>query len=198
MLGACFLPAQLIRRVRDHQLNTNELLIEGPERVKHTLYAKERDYGGWILSLDSITEQLPSAPTWRKWLSDHENIDPDDRSDLAKWLWDNRETLREYGPSKNWLDSEIPDYRWDQYLEGRYAIYESPEARALHYLSGLNLANGPIVDRDGNDVGSVHFYHGTMPGADWHFVDVEGVLILPALQHRLRELGEETLIEVVA
>lgn len=35
-----------------------------------------------------------------------------------------------------------------------------------------------------------------MPGADSHFVEVEGEAILPALQHRLRELGENTAIEI--
>ena len=35
-------------------------------------------------------------------------------------------------------------------------------------------------------------YYGTMPGADWHFVNAEGREVLTALQHRLRELGEST------
>jgi len=42
----------------------------------------------------------------------------------------------------------------------------------------------------------VRFYHGTMPGADGHFVNVEGELILPSLQNRLKELGEDTRIEI--
>jgi hypothetical protein len=88
--------------------------------------------------------------------------------------------------------------RWDQYLESEFAINASSEAQALHYLSRLKLAHGPITDSQGNDVGTVRFYNGTMPGADWHFVNVEGEMILPALQYRLRELGEDTVIQVVA
>ena len=40
----------------------------------------------------------------------------------------------------------------------------------------------------------MRFWRGTMPGVNWHFVEAEGELILPALQHRLRKLGEETVI----
>ena len=45
--------------------------------------------------------------------------------------------------------------------------------------------------------GDLKFYYGTMPGADWHFVNAEGREVLTALQHRLRELGESTEIVVV-
>ena len=41
------------------------------------------------------------------------------------------------------------------------------------------------------------FYYGTMPGADWHFVNAEGREVITALQHRLRELGESTEIVFV-
>lgn len=193
-LGACFIPASLFRRARDYQLSTNQLLIEGPSHVGEILYAKTQD-DGWQLALGAATTELPAAPTWREWLTEHENIDIDDRSQFAQWLWENRGELR--GPSSDWLDSEIPSYRWDQYLEGEFATYASPEARALHYLSGLRLSNGPIKDERGDEVGTVRFYHGTMPGADWHFVNVEGEMILPALQHRLRQLGEDTLIKII-
>ena len=197
LLGACFLPAYLLRRIRDHQLSTNNVLIEGPARAQHTLFATEQDKDVWILGLDNHTNELPPAPTWRKWLTDYQDVDPDDRIQFARWIRDNRDDLSGRGPSRYWLDSEIPDYRWEQYLEGSYAIHDSPEAQALYYLEGLGLAHSPIVDSDGQDIGEVRFYHGTMPGADWHFVNVEGQMILPALQHRLRELGEDTAIEVV-
>lgn len=192
-LGACFLPASLLRRAHDHRLNTNEVLIEGPVRARHTLYANPQD-DGWQLALGFPTTEFPPVPTWREWLKDHEHIDPKDRAELAKWIRENREEVS--GPSRDWLDSDIPSHRWEQYLEGEFAVYESPEAQALHYLSGLRLSNGPMTDHKGNDVGTVRFFQGTMPGADWHFVNVEGELILPALQHRLRELGEDTLVKV--
>ncbi len=194
-LGACFLPPSLLRRARDYQLSTNEVLIEGPKHVSHTLYAKEID-DGWQLALGSPTTEFPEPPTWREWLEDHEHVDTNSRVELLKWIRANRDEID--GPVRSWLDSEMSGYRWDQYLEGEFAIYESPEAQALHYLSGLRLAHGPITDSQGRDVGTVRYYQGTMPGVDWHFVNVHGEMILPALQHRLRELGEDTLIKVVA
>lgn len=194
-LGACFLPPSLLRRARDYQLSTNEVLIEGPQRVSHTLYAKEQD-DGWQLALGYPTTEMPPAPTWSEWLRDYEDVDPKNRSALAKWIRENRDEVS--GPSSDWLDSDVSPYLWEQYLDGRFAVNDSPEAQALHYLSGLRLAHGPITDGKGRDVGTVRFYYGTMPGADWHFVNVEGEMILPALQHRLRELGEDTLIKVVA
>ena len=192
LLGACFLPASLLRRVRDHQLATNELLIEGPERVQETLYATKKDDGRWQFALGAPTTEFPPAPTWREWLRDYKEVDPEDRDDLARWIWENRGEVT--GPSRHWLNDDIPFHRWEDYLEGRYATYDSPEAQALVYLERLKLAHGPIVDSNGKDVGALHYYHGTMPGVDWHFVEGSGALILPGLQHRLRELGEDTLI----
>jgi hypothetical protein len=61
------------------------------------------------------------------------------------------------------------------------------EARLLEPL-GIDL---------GDPLGDLKFYYGTMPGADWHFVNAEGREVLTALQHRLRELGESTEIVVV-
>ena len=193
LLGACFLPASLLRRVHDHQLATNEMLIEGPERVQETLYATKRGDLRWQFALGCPTTELPPVPTWRAWLREFERVDPDDRDALVTWLRDHR---TEVNWSSRWLDDDIPFHRWQDYLEGQFATYDSPEAQALAYLERLNIAHGPIIDSNGRDVGKLAFYHGTMPGADWHFVEGEGGLILPGLQHRLRELGEETLIVV--
>ena len=194
-LGACFLPTSLLRRARDHQLSTNEVLIEGPQRVSQTLYATKQD-DCWQLALGLPTTEFLAPPTWREWLDDHENVDTTDRNELLQWVRKNRDEVA--FPVRSWLDSEMTGCRWDQYLESEFATNASSEAQALHYLSRLKLAHGPIADSQGNDVGTVRFYHGTMPGADWHFVNVEGEMILPALQYRLIELGEDTVIQVVA
>ncbi len=197
LLGACFLPASLFRRANDHLLATNKVLIEPPERARRTLYATAQDGANvWQLALGRPTTELPSAPTWRKWLSDHEDVDPADPGALAKWVGERWE--EEDAPSGNWLDSEVSDGLWDNYLEGGFAISNSSEARALHYLLGLKLDNGPLTDGSGRDLGTVDFYRGTMPGADWHFVNVEGEMILPALQGSLLELGENTGIEIAS
>ena len=43
----------------------------------------------------------------------------------------------------------------------------------------------------------LEFFAGTMPGGESHFVEAEGEAILPALQHRLRELGENTALRIL-
>lgn len=53
------------------------------------------------------------------------------------------------------------------------------------------------MDAAGVRVGRLDFFAGTMPDAEAHFVETEGEAILPALQHRLRELGESTAIEIL-
>ena len=195
-LGACFVPGALLRRAVDHANATNGPLIEGPDRIKHTLYARERDTGVWQFSLDDVMDSFPQAPSWRLWLSQFEGIDPLDRREVTKCLYCHglEPELMEQG----WRDQEVPYRVWESYLEFRYLVNDSAEAHALRYLESLRLSHGPILDPRGLDVGTLHFYYGTMPGADSHFVEAEGEFILPALQHRLRELGEDTLIKVTA
>ena len=90
----------------------------------------------------------------------------------------------------------MDDWIWEDYLENRFLIHDSPEAHALQYLSRLKLAHGPLTNAGGEQLGRLIYYFGTMPGADSHFVEVEGEAILPALQHRLRELGEDTAVRI--
>ena len=94
------------------------------------------------------------------------------------------------------MDDPVDEDLWGNYIEWDYAIRESPEARALSYLSGLDLGNGPISDPNGRKIGSLDYYFGPHPGSNWHFAQAEGELVLPALQHRLRELGESTKLEI--
>jgi hypothetical protein len=194
-LGACFLPQAFLRRVSDHLANTNQVLIEGPARIARTLYATVQESGKWQLALGLPTTEYPPAPTWRVWLEDHEYVDVDDKRALKAWMDERGEEPK--GSMREWLDSEVDAGYWEGYIESGFAVNDSTEAQALEYLDGLDLAHGPIIDSAGRDVGTLDFYHGTMPGADWHFVEAEGELILPALQHRLRELGEATVIKLV-
>ncbi len=45
-------------------------------------------------------------------------------------------------------------------------------------------------------MGELKYYYGVSPCNDWHFAQAEGDLVLPALQYRLRELGENTRIVI--
>lgn len=195
-LGACFLPADLLGRARQYQLDNDDVLIEAPERFRQTLYANLQDSGLWQFSLGARTSDFPSAPSWRDWLENYEGVSVDDRNELAEWIREHRNEYHLGRRSSDWLDSEVSWSAWENYLEGRYAYQDSPEAQALEYLGSLKLSNGPILDEGGRSVGQLTYYYGVHPGSDWHFAEAEGELVLPALQHRLRELGESTKIEI--
>ena len=194
LLGACLLPGAVLRRATDHLAATNQPLIEPPARPRWTLFATEVAIHRWQLSRGEPTTAPPEAPPWREWLGAHRTLDLRKTRELARVLGEDgyEEVLARPG----WLDTPIPDPLWETYIDGRFAVHESPEARALSYLERLNLRTHPMTDTDGNPVGTVEFYHGTAPGVDWHFVEVEGALILPALQHRLRELGERVEVRI--
>ena len=167
-------------------------------RAQHPLRF-DQDYH-FQFALNGRTDQLPAAFTWREYFTDHVCLDPDDHVDVRKWLRDegafyfDRDNLRYAYRHLHFLDDQVHDRIWENYLEGPYAVHDSPEARALHYLDALPLSNGTGA---GDPLGDLKFYYGTMPGADWHFVNAEGREVLTAVQHRLRELGESTEIVIV-
>ncbi|MEN9633752.1 MAG: hypothetical protein RL077_2156 [Verrucomicrobiota bacterium] len=198
-LGACLIPARLLRRLRDFQLDNDddELLIEGPDYPKRTLWATDQG-GSWQLALDYPTREFPTAVTWRNWLSDHEKINPKNRRDLAEWLRENQHLVEtESGAlDEEWLDRDVSNDLWMSYLGGTFATTESSEARALSYLERLKIAQGPLRNSHDTTLGRLDYYHGTDTRGNWHFANCQGALILPALQHRLLQLGEETSIKI--
>jgi len=193
-LAACFLPADILRRAHQYQLDHDDILIEEPSGWKQTLYANMQDEGVWQFSLGAPTDALPEVPTWRNWLENYQGVAVDDRNELAEWIWKNRDNYRLGGKSSDWLDSDVACSAWENYLESEYAWRDSPEAQALDYLAGLKLANREIRDESDRSVGKLKYYYGISPCNDWHFAEAEGELVLPALQYRLRELGERTRI----
>ncbi|MEX1111593.1 MAG: hypothetical protein WEB31_07315 [Chthoniobacterales bacterium] len=199
-IGSCFVPGWLLRRAADYAKTDGGIYLEAPESARNTLYAIEQSRDCFQFALNGRTDTLPEPFTWREYFQDHVYIDPDDHLDVRKWLREegafyfDRENLRYAYRHLHFLDDQIDDRIWENYLEGPYAVYGSPEAQALHYLAKLPLSNGTGT---GDPLGDLKFYYGTMPGADWHFVNAEGPEVLTALQHRLRELGESTKIVVV-
>lgn len=195
LLGACVLPPSLLRRLErlaDHPAAA----IDAPDHARQTLYATRQDDARWQLALGQPTTEFPAAPSWRQWLADYESVDPDDPRAVARWFRQGGPDLDRSAP--DWLEDPVDACTWESYLEGRFLVTDSAEAQALHYLSRLKLAHGPLTGDAGAELGRVIYYHGTMPGADSHFVEVEGAAILPALQHRLRELGESIALEIIA
>lgn len=195
LLGACLLPSSFLRRLerwREHPAAA----IDAPSRARHTLYATQHEPERWQLALGRPTTEFPAAPSWREWLTDHESVDPEDRHAVNAWFAA-RMDFRVDRSHRRWLDEPVHDALWENYLEYSFLVTDSPEALALQYLSRLKLDHGPLASDAGEELGRVIYYHGTMPGADSHFVEVEGAAILPAIQHRLRELGESTAIEII-
>jgi hypothetical protein len=193
-LAACFLPADILRRARQYQLDHDDILIEEPQGWRQTLYANLQDVGVWQFSLGAPSGEFPEAPTWRDWLENYQGVDVDDRSALAEWIREHRNCYHLGRKCEDWLDQDVAWSAWENYLESAYAWRDSPEAQALGYLAGLKLSNREIRDESGRSVGELKYYYGVHPGNDWHFALAEGELVLPALQYRLRELGENTRI----
>ena len=197
-IGSCFVPGWLLRRAADYAKTDGGIYIEAPESARNTLYAIEQSRDCFQLALNGRTDTLPPPITWREYFQDNTEVDPDDHLDVRKWLREEgswyfkSEDLRHAYRHLDFLDNDVDYGIWENYLEGPYAVYGSPEAQALHYLAKLPLSNGTGA---GDPLGDLKFYYGTMPGVDWHFVNAEGREVLTALQHRLRELGES--IEIV-
>lgn len=193
LIGSCLLPSSFLRRLK-RMSDDPAAAIAAPSTARRTLYATPHDHNRWQLALGLPTTEFPPVPSWREWLADYENVDPEDERAVDAWCgkWAPELDRTRAG----WIEGDVGAAIWECYLEGRFVVYDSPEAQALRYLAGLPLAHGPILNADSQELGRVIFYRGTMPGADSHFVEVEGAAILPALQHRLRELGESTAIEI--
>ena len=194
-IGSCFVPAWLLRRAADYQKTTGGIYIEPPDSRQNVLYAIEQSDDCFQLALNNYTDQLPPPISWREYFQNGSDVDPDSERDLRRWLrhegswYFKDENLRHAYRHLDFLEDQVDDGLWESYLEGGYAVSGSPEAQALHYLAKLPLSNG---NGAGDPLGDLKFYYGTMPGADWHFVNAEGREVLTALQHRLRELGEST------
>lgn len=198
-VGSCFVPSWLLRRAGDFAKTDGGIYIDAPDSAQNILYAVDQDYH-FQFALNGRTDEFPPPITWREYFRANTEVDPDDYLDVRQWLRDEGswyfkgEHLRHAYRHLDFLDNDVDSGLWENYLEGAYAVSQSPEARALHYLDSLPLANGSGA---GDPLGDLKFYYGTMPGADWHFVNAEGPEVLTALQHRLRELGESTKIVVV-
>ena len=137
-VGSCFVPSWLLRRAADYEKTTGGIFIDPPESARNILYAVDQDYH-FQFALNGRTDELPAQFTWREYFRDHVYIDPDDHLDVRKWLRDegafyfDRDNLRYAYRHLHFLDDQVDDRIWENYLEGPYAVYSSPEARALQY-----------------------------------------------------------------
>ena len=85
LLGVCLLPSSFLRRL-NRLADNPAAAIDAPINARQTLYAPLHDSERWQLALGQPTTEFPAAPSWRQWLSDYENIDPDDPNDVTRWF----------------------------------------------------------------------------------------------------------------
>jgi len=192
ILGTCFLPIALFKRAIEYQNNTKHVLIEAPTIYKRTLYINKETSDEWQFSIGKPTTILPQAPTWRQYLEDFEGINPDNSKQLADWLHEHPDAMED--TCLNWLDKDVDYSTWENYLDWGFAINDSPEAQAYHYLYRLKLNHSDYNSGFGDNIGELNFHSGPMPGNNWHFVNSSSDLVVTALQNRLLELGEQTRI----
>ena len=190
-IGACFVPISLIKRATERQKASNEVLIEAPTEPKRLLYANSQDEG-WQFSLGAASTEFPKPPSWREYFTEIIGLNYSNTKEIQDWLHETSHELDE--PLDEWLKKDVDDDIWDDYIDGAFAIKESPEAQAFHYLNRLDLSNERFQGTKGEEIGDLKFYAGPMPGNNWHFVTAKGNLTLTALQYRLLELGENTKI----
>ena len=110
-LAACFLPADVLRRARQYQLDHDDVLIEAPDTYKHTLYANYQDDGIWQFSLDQPGGDFPDAKSWKWWLRRREGVDIANLDQVSDWAEENER----YGLSTSdhsWLDEPVDEDLW--------------------------------------------------------------------------------------
>ena len=193
-LPCCLLPADLVRRAAAAlEAGDTAGAIAAPTSSTTTLYAL-RECDRLLFSLGS-TQRDPDPLTWREWTDLHGG-DIDDSAGFREFaidrgLLDEDETVDRLFTSP---DAIVPPDLMGQYIDWGWAHTDSPQALAFHYLSVLSLGNSR--SSEGEALGELSFVEGPMPGSNWTWVEADNDLILPALQHRLLELGEDVRIEV--
>ena len=127
-IGSCFVPGWLLRRAADYAKTDGGIYIDAPDSARNTLYAVDQGYH-FQFALNGRTDEWPPQFTWREYFSDHAHIDPDDHLDVRQWLREegafyfDRDNLRYAYRHLHFLDDQVDDRIWENYLEGPYAVY---------------------------------------------------------------------------
>ena len=122
-IGSCFVPSWLLRRAGDFEKTSGGIYIEAPDSPRNTLYAVDQGYH-FQFALSGRTDELPPQFTWREYFRDHTEVDLDDHLDVRKWLREegayyfDRDNLRYVYRRLHFLDEQVDDRIWENYLEG--------------------------------------------------------------------------------
>ncbi len=162
------------------------------ERPQVQLWAN-RSCGEYVLTVGcpEREEQQPEL-SWRQWL-EIKGVDVSKPKEIREFLYDWGECTTETGeiyiPTD--LEAQVLPSVQGNYLDWEYAMYDSPAARAYHYLMELDLADRLA---DGEGLGLLEFVEGPRPGENSRYVTTTSVALLGGLQQRLLQLGERVRI----
>ena len=154
--------------------NHGEPLIEAPTSPDQLLNVRYDD--SYVFFLGNPTEGPGTPPTYREWFEDHCQVDPESGA---------QGHCLEPGE----LDSPICIEMWAE----QWSLKGSPLSEAYEFLSCLDL--GPEFGKAGSDAaGELRLVDCPSMCSSYRAAETDDLLSISLLQHRLNELGENTLV----
>jgi len=185
--SALLVAADWAKRISQYALDTGRPWLDPTPKADLKIYA-DRWGKEYTFTLHHPRNYSPPVLTWREWL-EGECVDADKPKEIQEWMIEQGYFDPEGGepfvlPA---LDEEIPIDLFSVYLDGRYAMEDSPEALAYHFLLGLPL--GPDEPEGLEDpIASLDFVEGDFPGSNYTAVTTYDPEAISCLQLRLRQL----------
>lgn len=164
--------------------NEAKPLLIPPANPCRTLVASDSP-DGYILYLGGEPDCIPEI-TWKEYLEDYRGVDTTKSKELKEFLEDNG-----YEPDDVILDLSCPE---ELYADS-WCLNHSPNAEAYYYLQNLRLGRR-VSSGNWESIGGISFQDCPSMCSTFRGVIAEDELSLAALQERLNQLGEDTLIRI--
>lgn len=164
--------------------NENKPLLIPPANPQRILAAIDSP-DGYILYEGGEPDRIPEI-TWREYLEDYLSVDPENPKEFSRFL-----DHYGYDADSVVLDDPCPE---DEYAES-WCLHNSPNAEAYFYLQRLRLGRSTSSGK-WDSIGGISFQDCPSIGSSFRGVIAEDQLSLAALQERLNQLGENTLIRI--
>ena len=190
-LPCCLIDPDLIRRAAAaFEANDPVRAIGAPTNAAHTLYAVQDSFR-FSFWLDSLSTE-PDPMTWREW-ADSRACGPFYPLEvLEKCGYEVTEKRSPRHPDVPCLDDLVPADFMDDEVES-WGILNHPQVRAYSFLSDIEIGNARNArSAQGEPLGELEF----SSGWNHELAYVTDQLVLPALQRRLLELGEDVSLVV--
>jgi hypothetical protein len=193
--GAVAIPEAVARQIRETCiLQGKPLLFAAPRPNPTILHAVWKD-NGFLLNLGNPNDPL-RLPTWGEYI-DYYGVDMKDEDERAEFFertffWSRYEEEPEPAIC---LDREISGDILDVYCESDFLAYVSPLADAYRYLEDIEFFEQTEQFPD-NPLGEIRFIEACESKTNIPYVWARDLASLACLQHRLNQLGENTIIEI--